>query len=282
MGFMVTLFASLSAVTYGMADFSGGLAARRNPAVTVVAWSQAVGLLIALLSVPLLGAASVTIPDLFWGIGAGIAGATGVGILYRGLASGLASVVSPTAALTGAALPVLFGVITGERPGLITWAGVALALPAILFLSIEKKEKKDHVLRSLEWGLLAGCGFSGFFILIARTGDSSGMWPLVAARTVTVPLFLMATLYRRKSVRIDRNGLTHAFLAGALDMSANILYLLAARTGFLVTAVVITALYPAPTVLLQRIFLKEELTHPRIAGLILALAGGALIGAGSF
>ncbi len=98
---MVTLFASLSALTYGSADFYGGMAARKSQAVTVVFWSQGIGFLVALIVSPLMGSTSVSVGDILWGIGAGLSGAAGVGILYRGLASGLAAVVSPVAALTG-------------------------------------------------------------------------------------------------------------------------------------------------------------------------------------
>lgn len=278
---MVVIFASLSALTYGSADFLGGLASRKNSAITVVAWSQGVGLLVALMAAPLLGAPSVVAADLIWGIAAGLCGAMGVGILYRGLAVGLASIISPVAALTGAVLPVFYGIVSGEQPPLLSWIGVSLALPAILLLSLEKEEKQAHVLKSFEMGFMAGLGFSGFFILIAQTGDSSGMWPLVAARSVTVPLFFLMTLIRHHPVLLVKGTRRQAIFSGALDMSANLFYLLATRSGLLVTAVVITALYPAPTVVLQRIFIGEKLRPARMAGLLLAIAGAALIGIGA-
>jgi drug/metabolite transporter (DMT)-like permease len=278
--FMVTIFASLSALAYGSADFSGGMSARNNSATSVVAWSHAIGILVALIVAPLIGSSSVTVGDIFWGIAAGLSGAIGVGILYRGLASGLAAVVSPVAALTGATLPVLFAVLAGERPELLTWSGMALALPAILLLSSEKREKRDHVLQSLRLGFLSGCGFSGFFILIAQTGEGSGMWPLLVSRMATAPFFFMITAIQKRPLFLKKGSLRFALFAGTLDLSANIFYLLAARTGFMVTAVIITALYPAPTVLLQRIFRGEKLNVNRIIGLILAIIGAALIGIG--
>jgi drug/metabolite transporter (DMT)-like permease len=278
---MVTLFASLSALTYGSADFYGGMAARKSQAVTVVFWSQGIGFLVALIAAPLLGSDSVMLGDILWGIAAGLAGAAGVGLLYRGLASGLAAVVSPVAALTGATLPVIFAVFTGERPEIMTWIGASLVLPAILLLSSEQGEKKDHVLKSLQLGFLAGCGFGGFFILIAQTGDNSGMWPLLAARAATVPVFLLITVLRKLPVNLGKESIGYAVLAGSLDMGANIFYLLATRTGFMVTAVIITSLYPAPTVLLQRIVRGEKLNFLRICGIILAITGAALIGIGS-
>ncbi len=277
---MVLFYALLSALSYGAADFLGGLSTRKNSSLTVVAWSQAMGLLTALGAIPLLGGAAVTWADILWGMAAGVSGASGVGLLFRGLATGLASVVSPVAALVGAALPVLFGLITGERPSLLTWGGVALALPAIMLLSLEGRTKSGRVFPSLRMGAAAGVAFSGFFILVSRTGESSGMWPLLAARTVTVPLFLIVSLASGKTLRPGKGtGLT-IMASGFLDMFANILYLLAARSGYLILAVVLTALYPGPTVILQRIVFKEKLIPPRIGGLILAVAGAALIGAG--
>jgi drug/metabolite transporter (DMT)-like permease len=277
---MVTLFAALSALAYGCADFTGGLASRRSPVSAVVAWSQAVGIVVALIAVPFLGGTAPTLNAWLWGAAAGLCGAAGLGFLYQGLATGLASVVSPTAALVGAALPVFFGVVTGERPDTITWIGVAAALPAILLLTFEKGERKGAVLKSVRTGLAAGLGFGGFFILLSRSGSESGIWPLVAARSASVPLLLILTMIRRKPLSLAKGSLGTTLWAGVLDMSANVFYLLAARSGMLITAVVITALYPAPTVLLQRFVLKERLGILRLAGLALALAGIALIGLG--
>lgn len=277
---MVTLFAALSALTYGCADFTGGLASRKSPVSAVVAWSQAVGILIALIAIPLLGGSPPTLDTWLWGAAAGLAGAAGLGFLYQGLSTGLAAVVSPTAALTSAALPVFFGFLLGERPGSTTWIGVALALPAVLLLSVERGDGKSEVLKSLRTGLIAGLGFGGFFILLSRTGEDSGIWPLVAARSASVPLLLIFTKIRRKSLVLEKGSRRATIGAGALDMVANVFFLLASRSGMLITASVVTALYPAPTVILQRIVFKEKLGVLRIVGLALALAGIALIGLG--
>ena len=277
---MVVIFASIAALNYGAADFLGGLASRKNSSIAVIAWSQCIGLFLALTAAPLMGLSSVTAGDILWGIAAGISGAIGAGFLYRGLAVGLASVISPVAALTGAVLPVLYGVANAEQPSLLSWTGVALALPAILLLSLERDEKKDHVLNSFKLGFLSGLGFSGFFILIAQTGDSSGLWPLLASKTVTVPLFFLMSTILKHPLKLVKGSRLQALSSGLLDMGATIFYLLAFRSGLMVTAVVITALYPAPTVILQRVVLGEKLRTSRIGGLILAIAGTALIGVG--
>jgi len=274
------IFAAISALSYGIADFSGGLASRKSPVSAVVAWSQAVGILIALIAVPFISGPSPSLQTWLWGAAAGLSGAAGLSFLYQGLAEGRAVIVSPTAALTGAALPVLFGVLTGERPDPITWSGVAIALPAILLLSFERSDKRGAVIKSLRTGLIAGVGFSGFFILLSRTGEQSGLWPLVAARSASVPALLLATIIRRKPLILNKGSRRATLFAGTLDMLANIFYLLAFRSGMLITAVVVTAMYPAPTVILQRIVFKEKLSSLRIAGLLLALTGIALIGLG--
>jgi len=274
------IFAALSALSYGIADFSGGLASRKSPVSAVAAWSQAVGILISLLALPLFSGSHLSVQIWLWGAAAGLSGSAGLGFLYQGLAEGRAVIVSPAAALTGAVIPVLFGVLTGERPEPVTWAGVAVALPAILLLSYERGEQKGAVLKSLRTGLIAGLGFSGFFILLSETGQSSGIWPLIAARSASVPALFLLTIIRRKPLILNKGSRRAALSAGALDMLANIFYLLAARRGMLITAVVVTAMYPAPTVILQRVIFKEKLSALRITGLLLALAGIALIGLG--
>lgn len=274
------IFAVFSALSYGIADFSGGLASRKSPVSAVAAWSQTVGLLIALMAVPLLDNTLPSREIWLWGAAAGLSGAAGLSFLYQGLADGRGVIVSPLAALIGAALPVFFGVIIGERPGHLTWIGVALALPAILLLSYEPGKKNSDVLKSLKIGLFAGIGFSGFFILLSRTGESSGIWPLVAARSASIPALFLTTIIRRKPLILNKGSQPATLITGALDMLANIFYLLSLRSGMLITAVVITAMYPAPTVILQRIVYRENLSPLRIAGLLMALAGIALIGLG--
>lgn len=277
---MVVLYALLSAFSFGTADFLGGFSSRRNSATAAVLWSQGAGLLAVLVAAPLLGAAAVSGADLLWGIAGGLSGAVGVLLLFTGLANGLSAIVSPLAALTGAVFPVLFGLILGERPPLLTWTGVALALPAILFLSWEPTVSDQRVARSVQFGVLSGLCFGGFFILISASSGDSGMWPLVAARIATVPIFAALLFIRKKPIILHKGTRRYTILSGVLDMSANVFYLLAFRTGYLIPAVVLTALYPAPTVLLQNLFLREKLTILRILGLILSITGAVFIGLG--
>ena len=277
---MVTVLAALSALTYGCADFVGGVATRRSPVSAVVAWSQGVGILVALAALPMLGSSRPTWEAWMWGAAAGLSGAAGLSFLYQGLASGLAAVVSPTAALTGAALPVMFGVLAGESPDPITWIGVAVSLPAVVLLSTERGDGRGAVGASLRMGLISGLGFGGFFIFLSRSGSDGGLWPLVAARSASVPVLFALTAIRGRPLALTPGSRWSTLAAGVMDMAANIFFLLAARSGLLIIASVVTALYPAPTVLLQRLVYKERLGPMRLIGLMLALAGVALIGLG--
>lgn len=277
---MAIFYALLSALSYGTADFMGGYSSRKNSSVLVVAISQLMGLFTALAAVVFLRPVTLTTADFLWGMGAGLAGASGVGLLYRGLATGYASIVSPTAAVVGASFPLLFGLLAGERPSVLSWAGVLIAIPAILLLSRERGGMKTHILKSLKLGFLSGIAFSGFFILLAQTGSGSGMVPLLAARAVTVPIFLAVVFFKKQTFKPVPGSWWSILLSGFLDMLANVFYLLATRSGFIIIAVILTSLYPAPTVFLQRLVFREQLTSARLAGLALAIAGAALIGIG--
>jgi drug/metabolite transporter (DMT)-like permease len=276
---MPVLIAALSALMYGAADFYGGLAAKKNPLFTVLLYSQFIGLLIALVAAPLIGAPFPGGRDIVWGAVAGVFGTIGIGTLYRALATTIVAVASPIAALAGAAIPVVIGVTMGERPGMLAWLGIAAAAPAIVLLTAGPAgaHKEGVVRRAALLGAGAGISFGLFFVAISRTSHASGLWPLVAARLSTMMLMGGVALIGRRSPRVSPANAPQLLIAGALDMGANIAFLLASRSGMLSIVAVISALYPGPTVLLARVVLKEKLTGPRIAGLALALAGVALI-----
>ncbi len=275
---MALLLAGFSALLYGVGDFCGGLATRRSPVPVVLAFSQLVGLAIALGGALLLGQRPPTFADAAWGAIAGVCGAAGLAALYSALATTLVAVASPVAAVTGAGIPVLLGVVTGERPALPACVGMGLALAAIVLLTAGRAGKKGDgtVRRAFLLGAAAGVGFGLFFFAISRTGHGSGLWPLVAARAAT--LFLVGGIaLATGGLRKPGPGLPLALLCGCLDMGANIAFLLASRQGLLSLTAVVTSLYPAPTVLLAMVVFRERLTPLRAAGLVVAIAGVALI-----
>ena len=276
---MGILLAGLSALMYGAGDFCGGLAARKTPVLTVLLFSQLVGILVAVTAALALRQPLPDTADLLWGAAAGICGAAGLAALYRALATTPVAVASPVAAVTGAGIPVILGLVIGERPGSLAWVGIALAVPAIVLLAAgpSAHAREGAARRAAFLGTAAGIGFGLFFFTISRTSSASGLWPLAAARLSTIALVTVFAILSRRTLRPSREGFSIILLSGALDMGANIAFLLASRLGLLAITAVVTSLYPGPTVLLAVLVFRERLTIPRVLGLALALAGVACI-----
>jgi drug/metabolite transporter (DMT)-like permease len=276
---MAFILAGLSALFYGIADFSGGCAARRSKLLPVLLLSQLLGLTVAGLALAAMWPGPPRLQDLLWGLLAGLVGSMGLFMLYGGIARSIVAIVSPASAVVGAVLPVAFGLLLGERPSASAVAGSLLCLPAILLLTWEGgSERGGKSIRSaVIYGVLAGLGFGVFFISLSRTSPAAGLWPLVAARAASVTAFAIALAASRQPFKVERPALAPALLAGSADMGANVLFLLASQSGLLSLVTIITSLFPLPTVLLARVFLHQRIPPTRLAGLALALAGVGLI-----
>lgn len=284
---MIELLALGSAVLYGSADFFGGLTARRANTIATVVWSQFAGLVLLVLVLPFLPATTVSSGDWVWGFIAGFSGGIGVAFLYRALAVGTMAVVAPTTAVIAAMIPVLFAFAMGERLRPLTFAGVGLALVAIFLVSRppSKADPADGEARrgfppGFGLALLAGISVGVFFLSLARTSSAAGMWPLIAARISSISLFVIIALAAKRTLRMDRTATSTATLGGALDMAANAVYMIAARIGPLSIVVTLASLYPASTVILARVILKEHLSRAQLAGIGFALLAVVLIVAG--
>jgi drug/metabolite transporter (DMT)-like permease len=276
---VAVLLALGCAVVYGAADFLGGLASRRTSAFAVVALSQVVGLIALLALLPWLGG-PVGPADLWWGAAAGLAGATGLVVFFRTLARGVMSVIAPVTAVTAAAVPVLVGLVGGDR--ISSWAafGIVLALVGVALVSAEGGFAALRAARpaSLAPALLAGSMFGLFFVLLDQTSDSSGLTPLVTARLASVALVVVLALAGRKSLRVTRAALPLVAASGLGDMTANALFLLATQSdGQLAITGVLASLYPVSTVVLAQLVLRERLVGAQVAGLAAAVAAVVLI-----
>ncbi len=279
---MAILLSVLAAAAFGAADFVGGLASRRVAAVTVVVTSHLVGLSVVLVVAPLWGSSGAGTADLMWGAAAGVAGAGGLVILYHALATTRFSVAGPAAALAGAVVPVMFGLLIGERPELLAWVGVALALPAILLISAGggggDSSLTEVYRRALLLGSLAGLLFAFFGVFISRTADTSGLWPLVGARTASIPVVMVVAIGLGRPLLASGRVLAVAVAVGAMDMTANIFLLAALHEPGLVSLVIlISSLYPGFTVILARLVIDERITRIQLGGLLMAGIGIALI-----
>jgi drug/metabolite transporter (DMT)-like permease len=274
-----------SAILYGAADFTGGLTSRRAGAIPVVFLSQASGLLIVALLLPVFPHASYTRPDLLWGAIAGLTGGIGVALLYHALSIGTMAVVAPTTAVCGVTIPVVVSVLLGERPEPLAIAGIALGIGSIVLVSrqataqAEPHEQTARSRRSSGIGiaLLSGVAIGFFFLSLARTSPDAGMWPLVAARSVSVTFFGVLALAGKRSLRMPGRVAALAAFGGVIDMLANALYMVAAQQGPLSIVVTLSSLYPASTVLLARLILGERLNTWQITGVGCALAAVVLI-----
>jgi drug/metabolite transporter (DMT)-like permease len=276
---MIELLALAAAAFYGTADFFGGMTARRASTVATVLVSQFAGLVLLLVVLPFLPAATVSSSDWLWGVVAGFTGGIGVALLYRALAVGTMAVVAPVTAVCAAMIPVLFAFASGER--LRPWpiAGIALAFVAIGLVSQPRTENgtggpqsaKRTFPPGLGLALLAGVIVGLFFLSLARTSTGAGMWPLVAARIASVALFGVFALATGRTVRMSGSATMTATAGGALDMLANALYMLAARVGPLSIVVTLASLYPAGTVILARVVLGERLSFLQATGIACAL-----------
>ena len=274
---MALILAGLCAACYGAADFAGGLASRQRAAALVATIGGLVGLIALLVAASIVGADTFTAGDAGLSTAAGLAGSVGVLLLYYGLAEGHISIVSPLTAVCSAVLPLLVGLLQGERPGVVSLIGVGLALVAVAVISMEDGHGSSSwsSRRSVLVGLLAGVGFGLFFVILDAVDSGTGLWPVVISRAAGMPLYLAVWS------RSGDGGLAPfpvlAVVAGLLDSMANVTYLLATREGLLSLVAVVASLYPAGTVFLARVVLGERLGPQRLAGVVVALAAVGLI-----
>jgi drug/metabolite transporter (DMT)-like permease len=275
--------AILSAASFGAGDFLGGLATRRSSPLRVVGVSQLYGFALIASLLAVFPPEDYGLADFGWGAAAGVCGGTGLVFLYRGLSRSRMGVVAPIAGGVGAMVPAVFGLISGERPSSVALIGVVVALAAIVVVGWPTRTTQpDSALQpagTLE-AIAAGLAFGAFFIFLSRAADTSGVWPLVAARIGSLALIwsLLVGLSGTVSVRHETNLLVLG--AGVLDTVANALFLYAARSGLITLVAVLSSLYPAATVLLARLVLRERLSRLQIGGVALTLLGMALIAAG--
>ena len=312
---LAVLLALAAAVGYGGSDYSAGLATRRASVVRVTMLAEVTSATLLLCVVPFISSRAPSLTSVLWGIAAGISGVAGAMALYLGFRHAAFSVASSVSAVGTAAFSVLAGVALGEKPGALSLAGIALALPAIVAVSapasrpaadaaapgqhgqgpVTKERGPEpsggsrgvappgqHTGRhaaGVGLGLAAGAGFGLFFIGLNEAGSGTDLWPLVisqVAALVTVTCVAAAT----RDLRLPPAGARRlSVLTGTISATGTTAFFLATHHGLLAVTAVITSLYPAVTILLARVLSGERLTALRIMGLSLAAVSVALIAA---
>ncbi|MCS5734582.1 DMT family transporter [Herbiconiux daphne] len=295
------------AMIYGGSDFLGALASRRINPLRVTALSAFAGLLLLVALSPLLGAAWS--PEaVLWGIVSGVAGAGAIALLYASLAIGPMSILSPLTALVSALVPMTVGLLSGERLPLIGYIALAIALVAVVLVGfVPEKGAARPSLRGLVMAVGSGALIGVFLVVIDLTPADSGLAPLLLSRAVNtvvtgaaVGVLALLALRRRRAAdpaltapaadgpatptpadaavpRWARNALALAIVCGVVDALANVLLLLALRAGELTVVSVLTALYPAGTVVLAAVLLKERVAPVQVVGLVLAFVAAAML-----
>lgn len=276
---MGVLLALGAAVAYGLSDFIGGLASRRTTAWPVALLGAAGGLAGAIaLSVAVDG--DPTAVDLLWGAASGLGSGVGTVCLYRGLATGRMAVVAPVSAVGAAVVPVVVGVAIGERPSVLVAIGIAIALPGIWLVARVPDAAATERNGGLVDGLLAGLGFGFLFVALGQVPDEAGFWPLATSQGAALATICgIAIALRAPWVPTARSELW-GVAAGLVATVAVLLFLLATQTDLLTVAAVLTSLYPAFTILLAAVVLREHVYRAQGVGLALCGVAVAFVAAG--
>jgi drug/metabolite transporter (DMT)-like permease len=267
-----------SAIVWGAGDFAGGFATRRANALTVIFFSQLIGGTLLLAAAALFASGIPTGQHMLFAGLAGIFGVMGLIGLYRGLASGRMGLVAPLSAIVTAIVPLLFSMVTEGYPGHLRLAGFATGMAAVWLLS-SPGGKLTVKPGELKLSLFAGLGFGLFFIFMGAASDQVVLWPLVAARGSAILFMLFILLSTRQMTVPPRGQIGLIALAGILDTTGNAAFGMAAHFGRLDIAAVLASLYPASTVLLAWLILRERLGGRQWFGVSVAAVALVLIAA---
>ena len=260
----------LTAITWGAADFNGGLATKRSNPYGVVMVAHIISLAILVPITLLFDEPLPLLQEWLWSIAAGFMGSIGLLFLYRALAEGQMSIVAPVTAVIAATISILFGVFIDGTPNHQMLLGFSLAIIAVWLISGDGQRmgKRDD----LRLPVIAGLSFGLFYLCLERASQSSLLWPMVSMRVVSSSSFFIFVTITRQSWKPARASLLPIFLSSILDTLGNTFYALSALYGRLDVAAVLGSLYPGATVLLAWVFLKERISRVQTIGILIALS----------
>jgi drug/metabolite transporter (DMT)-like permease len=266
-----------ASLTWGFADFFGPLKGRTLGALRVLVYVQLGGLVAIALIVAVRGKGPADAAVLF-AIPAAVSGTLGLYAYYRGMAVGAMSIVAPIAGIS-AAVPVAFGIATGDRPSIWQWLGIGAALAGV-FLASREPGRGAKVAAGVGLALLAAIGFGGYFPPMHEAGNADFWWASLIFRMTSASVILAVVAVRRPSLAMAPVQVSLVALIGVGDMLGNLLFAAASTSGLVSITSVLASLYPIVTVVLARVLLKERVARVQEAGIALTLAGVALISAG--
>ena len=274
---MPILLALLAAVSFGLADFVGGVLSKRTSPWAVALMAQVGGALL-VFALTLVVPGDPTRADVVWSVVAGLGNGVGTAFLYRGLSSGRMGVVAPVSGVGAALVPVAVGVLAGERPSALVWVGILLALPGIWLVS--REPTSGGLGPGLTDGILAGLGFGALFAALAQIPASAGFLPLALNQVVAgVAVIAVAVALRAPWVPREPRALA-GVVSGGLGALATGAFMVATQSGYLTVTAVIASLYPAFTILLAATVLREHVHRAQAMGLSLCAVAVALVATG--
>lgn len=291
---VAVLLALASALMYGTSDFIGGRASRRHAPVAIAMFAEVVMLPLAFVVVPLVEQDGPSARAIVWGLVAGFTGSVAVVGLYAALSRGNMTVVAPVTGVVAAIVPVAVGIADGERPGAWAVGGIALAIVAVALIGGLARAVGGRVvhpridLRTVALAMAVGVGFGLLFVALARTGEGSGLWPLVFQRCSGVPVLALAYLataratgdVRGEGARRVRGVARPGVAVGALVAGGNTAYLLSTRDELLSVVAVVVSMYPAATIGLAALLDGERAARSQVVGMTLAAAALGMIAIG--
>jgi drug/metabolite transporter (DMT)-like permease len=272
-----TLYALGAVCTWGISDFVGGYTARRFHSFFLAALGHLSGTTLVVCLALISHQPFPPLQHLRWALAAGACGGFSLALFYRALSQGNMGLAAPVSAVIGAALPTAFGIITEGFPGAVPIAGFVLALVGIWLVSRSEDGTRP---KGVSLAMVAGVGFAFFFIFIRQAGSGAALWIAAASRASSLVVSGTITLVGKKFSPSYPLGFALGVFAGCMDVSGTALFIRASQSGRLDTAVVLSSLYPALTVLLARFVLKEHFTRWKTVGMLAALASVVMIANG--
>jgi drug/metabolite transporter (DMT)-like permease len=272
--FLSILFSLSAVLVWGVADFTGGYAARRANAYLVALIAHGSAMILVMTVALSTHAGFPSRGSIAWSLGAGLCGGAALALFYRALAAGKMGLTAPVSAVLGAAIPTAFTLATQGAPGRLRITGFLLAAIGIWLISRGQRDTRPD---GIGLAVLAGIGFAGFFLCTKQAGEASPLWIATFAKAASLGLTLPVVVFTQSFRNFHRPSAGLAVLAGWLDVTGSVLFIRASQTGRLDTAVVLSSLYPVVTVLLAKLILKEHFTRWRAIGMVAALVAVPMI-----
>jgi drug/metabolite transporter (DMT)-like permease len=274
---VAALLALIASLTWGVADYMGGIASRKASPTQVLVVAYPSGAVIITLMAFLAVPGEFSTDAALWGILAGSIGALAVALLYIALSRGPMGVVSPITAVMSGAVPTAVGLLNGERLTLLGITGIAIAALAVILVSREKGEHVKVAPSTILISIASGSAIGLYLSALSLAPEESGIWAATVGRWTSS--ILVAVVVFAVIKNFTRNGFPWmlAIVSGFLDATANAVFQLASQRGLLSIVAVLGSLYPATTALLARFLIQERLSRIQIVGVLLAFLAAALL-----